>query len=194
MLVGIRGLLEVVGPDWIHLRVAGLTFEILVPVTTVSALGPVGGEVHLFTQLRLREDQPVLYGFSSVVARDLFLLLTAVTGVGPRSALSLLSDLSVSELNNAIASGDVNTLSTARGLGKRTAGRIVLELKGKVEAMGSASLPRSADDDSEVISALVALGYSTNEVRRVVAGLDKSSDLTLEERIRRALQQFGSGR
>jgi len=192
VIVGVRGILEAVGPDWVYLRVGGVTLQVFVPAATTGGLGPVGGEVHLVTDLRIRDDQPVLYGFPSTAAHNLFLLLTSVSGIGPRIALALLSALGAPGVSSAIAAGDVAALSTVRGVGRRTAGRIVLELKGKVEAGEAAPGLPSAGDDAEIISALVALGYSTNEARRAVAALEKSADLTLEDRLRLALQQFGT--
>lgn len=207
MIVGVRGILEAVGPDWVYLRVGGVTLQVFVPASTIGSLGPVGGEVHLFTDLRIRDDQLVLHGFSSLAAHDLFLLLLSVSGIGPRTALALLSGLGAQGLRNAIAAGDVAALSTVRGVGRRTASRLVLELKGKLEVDESAPIASSVGDDAEVISALVALGYSTAEARRAVAAASPPGPLsteagegaggealTLEDRIRLALQHFGSGR
>ena len=193
MIVGVRGVLEAIGPDWVYLRVGGVTLQVFVPAATISDLGPLGGEIHLFTHLRIREDQPVLYGFPSPAAMDLFLMLLGVSGVGPRLSLALLSGLGVPDLVNTIAAGDIATLSAVPGVGRRTAGRIVLELKGKLEAGEIAAAAGPASDDAQVIAALTALGYSTSEARRAVQSLEGSRDLTLEDRIRLALQQFGSG-
>jgi Holliday junction DNA helicase RuvA len=193
MIIGVRGILEAAGPDWVYLRVGGVTLQVFVPATTISSLGSVGNEVHLFTDLRIREEQPILYGFTSLAAQELFLKLTSVSGIGPRIAMSLLSGLGVQRVNNAIVAGDMATLSTVRGVGQRTAGRIILELKSKLEMDESMPAASSAGDDAEVIAALVALGYSTGEARRVVATLEKSPDLTLEDRVRLALQRFGAG-
>ena len=191
MIVGLRGVLEATGSDWVQLRVGGVTLEVFVPAATVSGLGQMGGEIHLFTDLRLRDDQPVLYGFPSAEARGLFLMLMTVSGIGPRIALALLSGLGPQGVNNAIANEDVATLSTVRGVGRRIAGRIILELKGKLEVDQSAVISASAGDDAEVVSALMALGYSTAEARRAVAAVDRSPGVTLEDRVRLALQQFG---
>ena len=193
MIVGIRGILEAVGADWVHLRVGGVTLQVSVPAATIGELGLVGGEAHLFTHLSIRDDQAVLYGFVSSAALDLFLMLLGVSGVGPRTALALLSTLGVAGLQRAIAAEDISALSAAPRVGRRTAGRIVLELKGKVEVGEVASGPLPGGDDAEVIAALLALGYSTGEARRAVDGLEKSPDLTLEDRVRLALQRLGGG-
>jgi Holliday junction DNA helicase RuvA len=146
----------------------------------------------LYTDLRIRDEQPVLFGFPSAASLELFALLTGVSGVGPRLALALLSTLGAPGLRQAIASGDMAALASAPGVGGRTAGRIILELKGKVEEQDIDVIPM-ASDDAQVIAALAALGYSTNEARRAVSTLEKDPVLTLEDRIRLALQKIGSG-
>ena len=193
MIVGVQGTLNAVGPDWVHLRVGGVTLQVFVPEAAIGELGPVGGHVSLYTHLRMRDEQPVLYGFTTQASLGLFLLLNGVSGVGPRLALALLSKLGASTLNQAIVSGDIASLASATGVGRRTASRIVLDLKGKVESYDSEGLPGQASDDVEVIAALTALGYSNNEARRAVANMDRGEDLTLEDRIRLVLQQLGGG-
>ncbi|SVB07318.1 uncharacterized protein METZ01_LOCUS160172, partial [marine metagenome] len=98
MIVSVRGILEAVGPDWVHLQVGGISLQIAVPGSDINELGPMGGQVRLFTHLRIRDEQPVLYGFSSTPAMQLFLMLNGVSGVGPRLSLALLSSLGVSSL------------------------------------------------------------------------------------------------
>jgi Holliday junction DNA helicase RuvA len=193
VIVGVRGVLEASGPDWVHLQVGGVTLQIFVPASAIGGLGPTGGPVHLFTHLRIRDDQPVLYGFPTFSASELFLVLMGVSGVGPRHSLSLISSLGEAGLQQAIGAGDISALSSVTGVGRRTAGRLVLELKGKLEIEATGEVPGQVNDDADVIAALTALGYSTSEARRAVNELDKSPDLTLEDRIRQALQQFGGG-
>jgi Holliday junction DNA helicase RuvA len=190
VIVSVRGVLEAVGPDWVHLQIGGVTLQVFVPASAIGELGPIGSQVRLFTHLRLRDDQPFLYGFPTAPALELFLILISVTGVGPRLSLALLSVLGAAGLHQAIVSGDVVALTSAPGVGRRTASRIVLELKGKLEGyQAGASIPTSRD--AEVIAALTALGYSTNEARRAVNNLAQDPNLTLEDRVRLALQQFG---
>jgi holliday junction DNA helicase RuvA len=193
LIVGVRGLLEATGPDWVHLQVGGVTLQVFVPTAAISELGPAGSQVHFYTHLRIRDDQPMLYGFPSPAALELFLLLLGVSGVGPRHSLSLLSSLGTARLQQAIATGDVAALSRVSGVGRRIASRIVLELKGKLELDLEVPAATQASDDTEVIEALTALGYSTTEARRAVSNLIQSPDLTLEDRIRLALQQMGGG-
>lgn len=193
MIVGLQGILEATGPDWVHLRIGGVTLQVSVPASAISELGPTGSQARLFTHLRIRDDQPVLYGFPDSSALQLFQVLLAVSGVGPRMSLALISSLGVAGVQMAITGGDVGALSTVTGVGRRTAGRLVLELKGKLEADSPAAAARFPASDSEVVAALTALGYSASEARQAVNSLDRSPDLTVEDRIRLALQQFGGG-
>ena len=134
----------------------------------------------------------MLYGFLSADSLNLFLLLNGVSGVGPRLALALISSLGAARLQQAIATGDVGALNDAPGVGRRTADRVILELKGKLE-LEPDEMPTAAGDMSEVIAALTALGYSTAEARSAIANLDDSPDLTMEDRVRMALQQMAGG-
>lgn len=193
MIVSVRGILEAVGPDWVHLQVGGITLQISVPGSDINDLGPTGGQVRLFTHLRIRDEQPVLYGFSSTHAMQLFLMLNSVSGVGPRLSLALLSSLGVSNLQQAIFNGDIASLSTAPGVGRRTAGRIALELKSKIDESAAEIGISEGSGDGAVIEALMALGYTAVESRQAVNGLKDASELPVEERIRLALQQFGGG-
>jgi len=191
VIVGIQGILEATGPDWVHLRIGGITLQVSVPASAIGGLGPTGSQARLFTHLRIRDDQPLLYGFPDSAALELFQVLLAVSGVGPRISLALISSLGAAGVQQAIASGDVAALSTVTGVGRRTAGRLVLELKGKLESGLPASDVLSPASDAEVIAALTALGYSASEARQAVTDLDRSPGLTVEDRIRLALQQFG---
>jgi Holliday junction DNA helicase RuvA len=193
VIAGVRGVLAATGPDWVHLLVGGITLRISVPASSVTDLGEPGGQVYLHTCLRIRDDQPVLYGFTTEASMAAFLLLLGVSGIGPRHSLALLSGLGVGGLQRAIESGDVAGLSTAPGVGRRTASRLVLELKGKLEAGPEAGAPAQGGINVEVIEALTALGYSASEARRVVNDLDGSPLLTVEDRIRLALRQMGGG-
>ena len=103
MIAGVSGILAATGDDWIHLTVGGVTFQVLVPASEILTLGPVGAQVQLFTHLRIRDDQPVLYGFTSQAGLDLFLATQAVSGVGPRLGLALVSGLGAAGLQQAIA-------------------------------------------------------------------------------------------
>ena len=190
MIVGLRGLLVSTGPDWAHILVGGVTLQVFVPSNAIAALGPAGSAVSLHTLLRVRDEQPILYGFPDDASVQLFTLLTGVTGVGPRLALALLSLMDSASLQLAVASGDAAALAAAPGVGRRIANRIILELRGKVDDIEGSPGAVSSGNNSEVLAALSALGYSASEARAALESIPQSEDLTVEDRIRLALQQF----
>jgi len=192
MIVGVHGTLETTGPDWVHVRVGGVTLQVFVPANTVSGLGALGSQVTLHTHLRIRDDEPVLFGFIDAAALGLFSMLTAVSGVGPRTALALLSSLDPARLQTAIVTGDTAALSSAQGVGNRTASRIILDLKGKLEDAEFAEIGFSGDVDGQVIAALTALGYSLAEARAAAATPAVAAESEVDDRIRVALQQFAN--
>lgn len=193
MIVGVRGVLEAVGPDWVHIQVGGVSLQVFVPASAITELGEIGDAARLHTQLRMQNEQPVLYGFTTQSSLELFGMLNGVSGIGPRLSLALLSALGVNRIYEAISNEDVAALSDAPGVGRRTAGRIVLELKGKLADYQLDSVPVQSSDDGDVIAALTALGYSPNEARQAVSNLDRDPALSVDDRIRLALQQFGAG-
>ena len=193
MITGITGILEARGPDWLQVRLGGsVSLQIYVPPSSIEDLGDLGEEVHLHTRLYIRDDEAVLYGFSSQEALHLFQKLNGVSGIGPRTALALLSTLDPQSVIAAVVTGDVDTLSRVPGLGKKSAGRLVLELKGKLETeLAEVPARTGGAEDGDVVPALMALGYTATEARRVVAAMGSVDGLPLEEKIRRALQQMG---
>ena len=193
MIVGVRGVLAAVGPDWVHIQVGGVSLQVYVPAASIGDLGSIGDSVSLLTQLRVQNEQPVLYGFVTQDSLDLFGMLNGVSGIGPRLSLALLSSLGVARLYEAISAEDVAALSDAPGVGRRTAGRIILELKGKLADHQLESASSQTTEDGDVVAALTALGYSASEARHAVSNLDRDPSLSVDDRIRLALQQFGAG-
>ena len=193
MIVGVNGLLAAAGDDWVHLTVGGVTLQVWVPAAEILTMGPVGSQVQLFTHLRIREENPILYGFTSQPALELFLATQGVSGVGPRLGLALLSGLGAVGLQQAIALGDTAKLSSVSGVGRRTADRIILELKGKMDGVeiDADQADTATTGDGELIEVLSAMGYSTTEIRRALANLERSPDMTVEDYLRQALQLIG---
>ena len=154
-------------PTLVVVDVNGVGYEALIPLSSFDKLPQLGHEVKLLTQLIVREDAHLLYGFASAAERDLFrLLIHSVSGIGPKTALNILSGISVAAFRGAVASGDVKTLSQITGVGKKTAERIVVELRDKVGAVGaweasSAKHGLSPDDQkmNDAVLALMALGF-----------------------------------
>ncbi len=191
MIAGLHGTLESLGSDWAIINVGGIGFQVYMPTSTLSLLGAIGEEVKLHTHLHLREDNATLYGFATADELRFFQTLLGVSGLGPKLALAMLSAMSVDKLTMAIATGSVDLLTIVPGIGKKVADRLVLELKDKIAA-GWVTTPAAqlAEANTDVLAALTSLGYSVAEATRAVATLPPSSDLTLEERLKLALQYF----
>jgi len=190
MIAGLRGELQAIASSWAIVSVGGVSFQVYMPASTLSALGAVGEEVELYTHLYLREDNAALYGFTTPEERALFQTLTTVSGVGPKLALAMLSAMSVDKLTVAIASGSTDLLSEMPGVGKKMASRLVLELKGKLVAGGLAPA-ELAEENADVLTALTSLGYSVREAARAIATFPQDQKLSLEEKVKLALQYFG---
>jgi len=193
MIARVRGRVLEAYPNRLVVDVGGLGYEVRVPLSTFDRLAPVEGkEVDLRTHLVVRETSQVLYGFASEEERDVFLLLIdRVSGIGPAIALAVLSGMVVDRFKACVVAGDLAALAKIKGLGKKTAERIVLELKDKVgmvetwqqEASGEMT---TAAADAEL--AMVALGYKQTEARKAVRkALDEQPELTAEELVRAAL-------
>ena len=192
MIAVLHGKLEVLGSDWAIINVGGIGFQVYMPTTALSTLGTAGEEVKLHTHLHLREDGATLYGFTSAEERGLFQTLIGVSGLGPRLALAMLSAMNAEKLTMAIATGSADLLTGIPGIGKKMADRLILELKEKIGA-GWVTTPAAelAQENTDVLAALISLGYSVSEANRAVATLPPSPDLSLEEKIKLVLQYFG---
>ncbi len=192
MITAVEGTLEYRGLDSAVIKVGPISLRIYIPGSTLSQLGAVGDKVSLHTYLYVREDNMALYGFSSVEELGLFQNLISVSGVGPKVALSLLSALAPEQLTMAIVGSNVDILSQVPGIGKKIASRLVLELKGKLEKgwKGAVALPL-APENADIVAALTSLGYSLKEATQAVSSLPSSSELSMEEKVRLALQQLG---
>ena len=190
MISSIQGTLEAIGPDWADVSVGGVTFRVNVPGSMVDQLGPRGSDVRMFTHLQVREDSLTLFGFITEEARLAFETLVGVNGVGPRLALAVLSRFAPDSLAVAVDSGDTDALSSVPGVGKKTASRILLELRGKLglDWAGAASPERS-----ELVDALTALGYTTSEAQTAASSVPSGDSLSLEDKLRIALQRMGGG-
>ncbi len=193
MIATLEGILEYRGNDSIIINVGGIGFRVYVSGFTLGQLGAVEGKVILHTHLQLREDDVSLYGFASGEELALFRNLVSVSGIGPKVALGLLSALNPQQLVMAIASGNTDLICQAPGIGKKTADRLVVELRDKLEKEWKEVALPSAPESADVIAALTGLGYSLTEAARAVSRLSGSEELSLEEKIRMALQQMVRG-
>lgn len=197
MIARLRGNVLAIEPSAIVLDVAGVGYRVHVPSSQLAAFGPVGAELELHTHLHVRENEMELFGASDAATLGLFKHLLKVTGIGPKVALAVLSTLDATALRHAILSEDVSRLTEVPGIGRKTAQRIVLDLKGRLEAEGlalpdgllAAGGPSSPGED-DAVAALVSLGYNRGEARRALAAIDPG--LALEARIVAALQALSS--
>lgn len=190
MIAGIRGTLEAVGTEWAVVDVSGVSYRVFAPTSTLNRLPAIGQNVRLVTHLYVREDQMSLYGFLSSDELATFEQLLGVSGVGPKLALTMLSATSAESLRQAIASENVENLTAIPGIGRKLAGRLILELRGKLIAPNGAKPTPERPVDAEVSEALVGLGYSPVDAQAAIKSLPPDRQLDLEERIRLALQFF----
>ena len=188
MIGRIAGLLAEKNPPQVVVMAHGVGYELDVPMSTFYNLPRTGEAVELLTHLVVREDAHLLFGFLTAGERMAFRLLLRISGVGPKVALSVLSGLSVDELATAVATEDASRLTRVPGIGKKTAERLVLELRDKLASALPSATRAAATHGSDVLSALLALGYNDREAQAAIRGL--APDLALADAIRQALKQL----
>lgn len=189
MITAVEGTLAGSGVGWVEVTVSGITLRVSMPESAVEAVGSLGDRVRIFTALHVRDDSITLFGFPTKETRSTFEALTTVNGVGPRLALGILSALTPEALAIAVTAGDPDAFKTAPGVGTKTANRILLELKGKLDWDVSASPEINLSVD--LVSALTALGYTVAEVKVAISSLPRDQSMTLENQIRHIVSQIG---
>lgn len=195
MIALLRGTLAYKSSDHVIIDVGGVGYRLFIPLSTFYSI-PESGEVALFTYTHVREDALLLYGFLTMEEKELFATLIGISGIGPKLAVNILSHIPAKDLKRAIAGGDIKRLSSLPGIGKKTAERLVLELKDKVGPLHD--LPEADDSKfggtaagdlvNDVISALVNLGYKENQARKVLESMELAPDLTMEAALKGALK------
>ena len=190
MITFLRGILTEKQPTRVVVDVGGVGYEVAIPLSSYDRLPSVGHEVRILTVYHVREDAHLLFGFLTEAERALFGQLTAITGIGPKLALSALSGLSVRDLKAAVVEGDIKRISTISGVGKKMAERIVVELRHKLSAAESLEAVAGGDDAAErgalrdALLALVALGYKQEDARKMVMRVQQDNpDVNDVERI-----------
>jgi Holliday junction DNA helicase RuvA len=198
MIAGLRGRVEGKGVDALLVDVGGVIYRVGTSRTTLTEVGEIGEEVRLHTYLFVREDQLTLYGFASTGELQLFETMLGVTGIGPRLSCGILSHIQTEQLVQAIQAENADYLATVPGVGKKTAARLILELKGKLPAglgAGVAAGPVVDREQTEAVEALRALGYTAAEAHgalaRTAAALPEGA--TVEDRLLAALRELGQG-
>ncbi|NGZ95782.1 MAG: Holliday junction branch migration protein RuvA [Nitrospira sp. WS110] len=201
MIAFLTGRLAFKAPTHLTLDVQGVGYEVHIPLSTYYALPNLGDVTALNIHTHLREDAIQLFGFLSPSEKESFLLLTSVSGIGPKLALSVLSSLSIIDLVHAIRTEDIDKLATVPGIGKKSAGRIALELKDKVDKIHGAhpqatAAASNADGPYEdALSALINLGYRAQDVKDALKRVRKATEgpLALKELIREGLKELSRG-
>ena len=203
MITFLDGKLVSALPTQAIVDVGGVGYEVFIPLASYDKLPAVGQPVRILTHLHVREDAHVLYGFMTPAERDLFrLLVNNVSGIGPKLALAVLSGMSVNNFKAAVVNSDITSLSKISGLGKKTAERIVLELKDKLgvaaawEAASTMHAPTPEQEQAnEAVLALIALGYKQIDAHKAVRELqEKDEAKAAEELVKLALKRMASGR
>jgi len=196
MIYSLHGTLTETEPNLAVIECGGVGYACRTTQTTLSALGAVGNEVRVYTCMTVREDAVELFAFADKTERTCFEMLLTVSGIGAKAALSILSDLTPNKFALLVASGDSAALTKVKGIGKKSAERIILDLKDKLmksnPVLTEIPLPAvsaKTDNFSEALAALTVLGYRQEEVMPVLAGLDET--LSAEELIRLTLREMG---
>lgn len=197
----IKGCLAETETNSIVVEAAGVGYSICIPASLLAQLPPVGTEIKVYTHFSVREDGQTLYGFLFKEDRQMFRNLITVNGIGPKGALAILSVMKPDDLRIAIATGDVKSISRAPGIGKKTAERVILDLRDKIAAEAvsgeglygrtAAPLQEAAREQgpvAEAIDALTMLGFSRMEAGRAVGNIPMNKEITTEELIRQALK------
>ncbi len=197
MIYSLTGELTYIGDQFLVVECGGVGFKCFTSVATAANAGRIGDQIRLYTYLSVKEDALDLYGFKTENELRAFKLLISVSGVGPKAAVSILSEMSADKLSLAVAAGDTKAITRANGVGKKIAERIVLELKDKMAGVtlssseSSVSAAASVAPDSpagEAVAALVALGFSKSDAAAAVGAMDSS--LPTDEMIRQGLRQL----
>lgn len=197
MIYSLTGELTYIGDQFLVVECGGVGFKCFTSVATAANAGRIGEQIRLYTYLSVKEEALDLYGFKTENELRAFKLLISVSGVGPKAAVSILSEMSADKLSLAVAAGDTKAITRANGVGKKIAERIVLELKDKMAGVtlssseSSVSAAASVAEDSpagEAVAALVALGFSKSDAAAAVGAMDSS--LPADEMIRQGLRQL----
>ena len=199
MIYNVHGILTFADPTFAVVECGGVGFKCFISMNTLRQLPGAGKEINLFTHMAVREDAIDLYGFYDADELEAFKLLITVSGVGPKAAMAILSVLPPDRLSIAVSGGDVRSIQQANGVGKKTAERVVLELKDKMAGIGGAAVSSvvegiqqvaSSSAAQEAVEVLVSLGFDRSDAATVIGALDKS--LSADDMIRKGLKQLSA--
>lgn len=200
MIASLNGILKAKSPTEILVDVNGVGYAVSIPLSTYSTLGDLNSSIHLLTHLHVREDVMQLFGFATEAERQLFRLLISISGIGPKTAQGILSSVSALDLQQHIASGNTAALTSIPGIGRKTAERLIVELKDKIAKIGPSLGTTSFAGDTnteirnEALAALTSLGYNrvvAEKAIRTALNESSGSQLSVEELIKKALKHSG---
>lgn len=197
MIAMLHGILFEKNPDSVVIECAGVGYEAAIPLSVYNELPSVGGECRLYVRHVVREDDELLFGFADKSEREVFDLLLQVSGVGPKSAICILGGMTIPDFKRAVAEGDAKRLGSVKGIGKKTAERIIVELRGKIDPLEAAALRTVAGKASDntvlrdTVLALTQLGFPQEAAHKMVqAALDHGAEATkTDELVRKALAE-----
>ena len=199
MIYNVKGILTYAEPTFAVVECGGVGFKCFISTTTLKELPSPNREVNLYTHLSVREDAMDLYGFAEVEELEAFKLLISVSGIGPKAAIAILSVLTPEKLSIAVSSGDIRAISSAQGVGKKTAERVVLELKDKMAGIATGSTASivegiqsvaASSNAQEAVEVLVSLGFNQSAASAAVGAMDKS--LSVDDMVRKGLKELSS--
>lgn len=201
MINYLKGELSEVKDNYVIIDVNNIGYEVNLPLSTITLLPPIGSNIKIYTYLHVREDAMSLFGFNSKDDLEMFKLLITVNGIGPKGALGILSAITADEIRFAVLAEDTATISKAPGVGKKTASKLILELKDKfkletafeqkLQNQGELAQPNSiVGMKEEAISALTVLGYTAAESLRIVNQIDITEDMTSEDILKLSLKKM----
>ncbi len=191
MIAGLEGKISTLGTDFAVLNVGGVFYRVAMAASQVSALGSIGDTARVYTYLYVREDQLALYGAPEERQIKLFETLLGVSGIGPKGALTIMGTMPVAALEGAIASGNIDLLTKIPGIGRKSAERLILELKGKIDSSTLAAATPATVSTGEVVEALSSLGYNPAEIQAALSLIPKDSEMGTEDMIMFALKRLG---
>lgn len=199
MIAFLNGEISAIYEDKVIIEVSGVGYNVLMPSSCIKMLKGIGNIAKIYTYLSVREDAMQLYGFNTSDELELFKLLITVNGIGPKASLQTLSSMSQDEIKMAIVAGDSKTLSKVPGIGPKTAQRIIIDLKDKIDLINTVESRLSSDitysgalsdEKSEALEALVALGYSKKDALNAVSSVDAPQGTKVEEILKLALKSI----
>lgn len=199
MIAFLKGEVSAIYDDRVIIEVSGIGYNVMMPSSCIAALPGIGNEVKVYTYLSVREDAMQLYGFNTSDELNLYKMLITVNGIGPKAALSILSCMTGDDLKFAILSSDAKSISKVPGIGAKTAQRLIIDLKDKIDLLNTfeskysstvATVSKLSDTRTEAVDALVSLGYSNKDAYSTVSNLDLPDDASVEEILKNALRNI----